>query len=116
MTETLRQAGDTRKTLRTVAEFRPMTVAEAKQLRYNDHPHFERMDSTAAEIKVNGDPQTWKRKFPGVRVPLKYGLYEYGDDDCRRRQDSEPMNMLMVKISPWRTESLNKATGEWEAS
>jgi hypothetical protein len=30
-------------------------------------------------VKVNGKPQTWKTRPGHVRVPYKYGLYEYGE-------------------------------------
>lgn len=61
-----------------------LTLEQVKSLSYGEHvflpventfnKHFGRL----VEVKVNGKPQTWKRNPNKVRVPYKYGLYEYG--------------------------------------
>ncbi len=60
------------------AEFRPMTLEEAKMLNYGDHIWFLANDGSARRIKVNGRPQLWKRSPHKIRVPVKYGMYETG--------------------------------------
>jgi len=60
------------------AEFRPMTLEEAKMLTYGDHIWFLDTKGSARRVKVNGRPQLWKRSPGKVRVPVKYGMYETG--------------------------------------
>lgn len=60
------------------AEFRPMTLEEAKMLNYGDHIWFLATDGSARRVKVNGRPQLWKRSPHKIRVPVKYGMYETG--------------------------------------
>lgn len=60
------------------AEFRPMTLEEAKMLNYGDHIWFLSTDGSARRVKVNGRPQLWKRSPGKIRVPVKYGMYETG--------------------------------------
>ena len=60
------------------AEFRPMTLEEAKMLSYGDHIWFLDTKGSARRVKVNGRPQLWKRSPGKIRVPVKYGMYETG--------------------------------------
>ena len=54
-----------------------MTLDEAKRLSYGDTVDFISTNGTLRHCKVNGKPQTWKRDANRIRVPVKYGLYEY---------------------------------------
>lgn len=101
MTETLRDGYDRRKAIHREAEFRPMTVAEAKQLGYGQHVLAHDLNGTVRTVKVNGTPKTWKRS-PGVEVPWKYGLYEYGREGSKELQPSDPVGILLVQESDWR--------------
>jgi hypothetical protein len=59
----------------------PLTLDQAKGLEYRDELYsFDYMDSTGypSRVRVNGRPLTWKRSPERVKVPWKYGLYEYG--------------------------------------
>lgn len=58
-------------------KFRTMTLEEAKTLSYDDHIWFIRNDGKAGQLKINGQPKTWKRTPNRVSVPIKYGMYEY---------------------------------------
>jgi hypothetical protein len=78
--------------------FRRMTVAEAKQLKSGHVATVMDFHGEARNVKVNGRPRTWKRKFPGVVVPLKYGLYEYFDDDRQTFTDDQHMRYLIVEV------------------
>lgn len=51
----------------------PLTLAEAKQLKYGDYL----VADDERRWKVNGAVQTWKRDEGRIRVPLKHGLYTY---------------------------------------
>ena len=58
-----------------------ITLEQAKRLKPGDtlwHMDHKNADGTPQRWKVNGQPQTWKRDFGRVRVPLKFGLYSYG--------------------------------------
>lgn len=65
-----------------------MTIGEAKSLNYGDKI-IRFIGGKDRTFKVNGMPKTWVRTPDRVRVPLKYGLYEYGymtEEDCRDYQ------------------------------
>ena len=57
-----------------------LTVEEAKSLRCGDRVLFQGADGSLCEVKVNGEPKTWKREPNRVVVPWKYGLYNYGQE------------------------------------
>lgn len=73
--------------------FRSMTLDEAKSLSYGEHVWILANDGSAREVKVNGQPKTWKRSPERVEVPVKYGLYEYA------RFDEREINRLLVEVS-----------------
>ena len=58
-------------------KYRSMTLEEAKALPYGDHIWFIGLDGKARQLKINGQPKTWKRSPGKVRIPVKYGMYEY---------------------------------------
>jgi hypothetical protein len=58
-------------------KFRTMTLEEAKKLSYGEHIFFIGIDGKTRRIKINGQPQVWVRSPDRVRIPVKYGLYEY---------------------------------------
>jgi hypothetical protein len=60
------------------AEFRHMTLEEAKMLGYGDSIWVLARDGSARRVKVNGAVKRWKREPDRIEVPFKYGLYEYG--------------------------------------
>ena len=60
----------------------PITLEQAKQLNYGDmlhHINLTNSDGTPLRLRVNGKPKTWKRNPDRIKVPLKHGLYEYGE-------------------------------------
>lgn len=60
----------------------PITLEQAKQLNYGDilyHKSITNSDGTPQRWRVNGKPKTWKRDPNRIKVPLKYGLYSYGE-------------------------------------
>ena len=57
--------------------YREMTLAEAKVLRYGDHPKVLDRNGRLRDVKVNGALKVWKTRPGDVDVPLKYGMYEY---------------------------------------
>lgn len=63
-------------------EFRPMTLEEARQLRYGQHVWFSAVQGDARRAKVNSQPKTWKRSPERIEVSVKYGLYEYAKFDA----------------------------------
>ncbi len=59
-----------------------ITLEDAKNLSCGDtlhHKTFVNADGTPMRFKVTGVPKTWKRNTSRVRVPLKHGLYDYGE-------------------------------------
>jgi hypothetical protein len=65
------------------SEYKVLTLEEKKALPYNHvfilclNPRNKNYNKFM-EVKVNGISKTWKRNPEKVRVPYKYGLYEYG--------------------------------------
>lgn len=55
-----------------------MTIQEMQQLKYGDHVTFRNYQNRIIRLKINGAPKVWKTRPNEVRVPVKYGLYEYG--------------------------------------
>ena len=59
-----------------------ITLKQAKNLDYGDtlhHISLTNSDNTPMRFKVNGKPKTWKRDLDRIKVPIKRGLYEYGE-------------------------------------
>jgi len=63
--------------------YKVLTLEEKKNLKYNHvfirctnlmNPKYGRF----YQVKVNGVSKIWKRSPDKVRIPYKYGLYEYG--------------------------------------
>lgn len=60
----------------------PITLKQAKQLQHGDilyHRSITNSDGTPQRWRVNGMPKIWKRDPKRIKVPLKYGLYAYGE-------------------------------------
>jgi hypothetical protein len=60
---------------------RPMTLQEAKNLK--QHEIYEigayNADGTARRWRITGATKTWKTRPNEFRIPLKHGLYAYGE-------------------------------------
>ena len=59
-----------------------ITLQEAKNLYVGQVLHHDTMnnaDGSPLRVRVNGEVKTWKRNSERIRVPLKHGLYEYGE-------------------------------------
>lgn len=59
-----------------------MTLEEAKSLRFRQiiyARNAKNSDGSPQRWRVNGTVKTWKRDASRVRVPLKHGLYAYGE-------------------------------------
>ena len=57
-----------------------ITLDQAKALRPRTilfHVHQSNADGTPQRWVVNGQPKTWKRSPERVRIPVKYGLYDF---------------------------------------
>jgi len=57
-----------------------MKLSEAKSLTHGtilNHTSSENRDGTKTRVRVNGKVKTWIRSPEKVKVPLKYGLYQY---------------------------------------
>lgn len=60
---------------------KPLTLALAKTLGHGDYLcslKFKKRNGEPVVVRVNGAAQTWKRSPGRVRVPWKYGMYEFG--------------------------------------
>lgn len=83
------------------AEYRPMTLDEAKALSYGDHVTIRAADGKARTVKVNGNPKTWKRDATRVEVPVKYGMYEYATfRNLPNGTVGNEIAQLVVKVQP----------------
>jgi hypothetical protein len=70
-----------------------MTLTEAKALKgYEILTHKTLTNSTGRlNARLNGKPKTWKTRPDAIRIPAKYGLYEYfqiGQGDTDKPIDS----------------------------
>jgi len=78
-------------------KFRYMTVGEAKRLRPGERVPFLANDGTQRDITINGEPKVWVRS-PGVRVSLKYGMWEYTRIDSRHLEEHRAFPPLLVAL------------------
>jgi hypothetical protein len=67
---------DRRKTLRRVADFRPMTFEEGCALTWGAHMPFLSVNGQVYECRVNGAVKRWKRDPMRAEIPCKYGFRE----------------------------------------
>ena len=59
-----------------------ITLQQAKALYVGQilhHVSFKNADGTPLRARVTGTVKTWKRDPNRIRVPLKHGLYQYGE-------------------------------------
>lgn len=99
-TLTLSDGYDRRKTKKRVASFRRMTIKEAKELTSGQSCKAQAHRDSVKDVKVNGKPKIWKRSPNRVKVPLKYGLYEY--PTAWNILDTGEMNVLVVQLTEWK--------------
>jgi hypothetical protein len=97
----------TLKTRRTVAEFRPMTNADALALVWGEFD-FCAVDGTARRCRVSGETKRWKRDRERFRIPCKYGMYENtalinGPDGLAAFEGGDVATPA-VRVSDWRDE------------
>ena len=78
-----------------VKAVRPMTRDEARKLRYGNHVLVLSKNGEWATAKVNGAVKTWKRDPLHVLVHLKYGMYEYFDEEFTAAND---VTKLVVEV------------------
>jgi hypothetical protein len=58
-----------------------MDVKTAKSLQYHEWLHHKTQSQGRSEclrVRVNGAPQTWKSRPDEVRVPIVWGMRDYG--------------------------------------
>ena len=75
-----------------------ITLEQAKNLKWGDellHVEWKNADKSAMRFKVNGQVKTWKRNPNKIRVPLKYGLYEFG---YLVNEDDPPGNGFVLQL------------------
>lgn len=70
------QPGNTVLKKQGTKEFHYMTYDEALKLRYGDRVFCEGIKGYI-NVKINGAVKTWKTRPQDLRIPLKYGMYEY---------------------------------------
>ncbi len=59
-----------------------ITVEQAKNLQIGQVIYYlgaRNRDGSLVRFRVNGKVQTWKTRPNDIRVPLKHGLYDYGE-------------------------------------
>jgi hypothetical protein len=60
-----------------VGEYHVLSLAEKKNLQYST-VYIQGKCGCFLKVKVNGISKVWKRNPEKVRIPYKYGLYEFG--------------------------------------
>lgn len=75
---------------------RNMTLEEAKALQYNDTIHVLDKNKQIRRVKVNGAPKTWKTRPMDVKVPYKYGMYEYGYLEFINGESYDPVPVVLM--------------------
>lgn len=95
---TLVDGYDRRRTPGT-SRFRLMTVREAQLLRVGERVPFLSNDGKARDVTVNGKPKTWKTRPAHVKVPLKYGMYEYAYAESYGDHLDAPVEKLLVAVT-----------------
>lgn len=58
--------------------FRLMTLEEAKNISSGSTQYARDSMGKWKRVKINGQAKTWKTRPNDVRIPYKYGMYEYG--------------------------------------
>ena len=59
-----------------------ITLEQAKNLKYGqvlEHTKLTNADKTPMRFVIKGAAKTWKRNKDRIRIPLKRGLYEFGE-------------------------------------
>jgi hypothetical protein len=91
----------------TTDKLRPITLADLQCANYGDRIIYTGKHNSQGcfpRVKVNGMPKLWKRKPYSVRVPYKYGLYEFGyltEDDIRTQlwyTDKPPLDNSLMPL------------------
>lgn len=96
--------GYDRRKVKTEYRVRLMTLAEVKALRSGQHVKMiDRSRIAIRDVKVNGQPKTWKRQPDRVSVPFKYGYR-----DTFRMETLECLETLVVVL-----ETLTPHNGTW---
>ena len=80
------------------ARYRSMTIAEAKLLRAGERIPFLCQDGTCRDLTINGRPKVWKTRPGHVKVPIKYGRYEYGYAEAYTENVHDDVSLLLVAM------------------
>lgn len=59
-----------------------MNLEQVKSLHYHQEIYdseYSNADGSPARWRVTGKVQLWKKDSSKIRVPLKHGLYDYGE-------------------------------------
>lgn len=79
-----------------------ITLEQAKQLEYGDILLYDitNKDKSTKEyrLKVNGAVKTWKRDPDRVKIPVKYGLYQYGYVTNGTFEDGKHINLILANV------------------
>lgn len=91
--------GYCRKKIPTTGEYRFLTIEEVKNLNPGDRVDFiTNQGPIVKTATVNGKPKIWKRTPHKVRIPLKYGMYEYASFEHEGISDSDIFPRLVKKV------------------
>lgn len=56
-----------------------LTREQAMNARHFEHVTLRNANGTPLRARRNGKTQTWKTRPEAFRLPIKHGLYTYGD-------------------------------------
>lgn len=67
-----------------------ITKEQAQTVRHFEHVSEKNSDKTPVRCRANGRCQTWKTRPNDFRLPVKRGLYEYGEITPRNAAEWNP--------------------------
>ncbi len=86
-------------------KFRIMRAGEAMRLIPGSRIPFLAPSGACLTLTINGEPKVWKTRPGHVRVPVKYGMYEFGYAESYTASQLDPLSdsgaiLLVVTCSP----------------
>lgn len=65
-------------TNKLTGDFVLLNLEEKKKLGHRSVVYLQARCGCFLKVTINGNPKTWVRQPERVKVPFRYGLYEYG--------------------------------------
>ena len=80
-----------------------ITLEQAKKLEWNDTLLFDSTDKEnqpkTYQLRVTGKVKTWKRNPDRIKIPVKWGLYQYGYVTNGTFEDGKHINLTIKEVT-----------------